>query len=237
MRRYVTHLSMCFALLGLWMPFSSPVWGIPLEQAILKPGMRVAIYCGSFDPFHKGHDAIAQEALKYADYVFPHAEQEFYHTKPWRTHYDMRQPMLDKTYKKSPKILTSSKRLIDVVRNLRNKQITLVYVLGTDNVKLLGKTFFPRFLPDAWIVHVRPGNENAEDLKNFQASSQGKPVTLIRTKSGNISSTAIRNRADGNKPENSPLVPKPVRAVIKKYNLYRTPDALKKSAQKRPAQG
>lgn len=67
---------------------------------------KIGYYIGSFDPFHKGHEAIVQEALNDLDYciVYPIWGGDIYKD---RTNVQIRLEMLFRLYKSDPKVIVT----------------------------------------------------------------------------------------------------------------------------------
>lgn len=211
---YAKRLCACLCALTF---FSVVVHALPLEQANLKPGMRVGFYTGSFDPFHKGHASIAEKALEHCDIVIVDAEQAISLSKPNRTHYTYRHQMLEAYYKEHPRVFYSIERQVDIQSLLKHKEVKIIFIVGSDYMHdLCG---YP-FAKDEFIIHMRPGHTNTKNLKKIRDSVGGKPVHLIYTDAGDISSSRMRKSFSVNKEEGLSFVPKAVQEVIKKHNLY-----------------
>lgn len=189
---------------------------IPLTQVALKEGMRIAVYPGSFDPLHKAHMAIIEAALDLdnIDYVVAYAEQEFTISKPNRTHYPLRQQMLEGVYKDHPRVLLSDDRLVDIIKTLRDHKVTVIALVGADNAS----PERAMFVADEWVVNVRPGFRDDKNIKEM-THIMGQPVTKIMAKDGTVSSSEIRKNLK-KAPQHLPVAG-PVRQIIKDEGLYK----------------
>ncbi len=202
---------------------NSTAYSIPLKNIILKEGMRIAVYPGSFDPFHKAHMAIIDEALKLdsVDYVIVYAEQEFKPSKPNRTYYPIRQKMLESVYHDHPQVLLSTERLVDIIKMLRDHKVTVIALVGADNIS--PETIM--FVADKWIVNLRPGFREDKNILEM-TDIMGQPVTKIMAKDGEVSSTKIRQLLIQSLTEASKEAPRtlpvagPVEKIIHEKGLY-----------------
>lgn len=192
---------------------------IPLKDAPIKRGMRIGVYTGSFDPFHKAHAAIIEKALTLFPFVVVHANQWYQHTKRHRTHYAIRHEMLKAMYQNHPRVLLSIERIVDVTDYLKNKKATISNILGSDNLHVTNH------YTDERCFHIRPEDRHKPEIKKLlqTKSFEGQPVTFIKTVPNSvISSTKIKARTNGQPLEDTSLVPGPVQKIIQKYKLYQT---------------
>lgn len=221
--KFVSLLILLFALLQL--PANGLAVG--LDGIQFKPGLRIGIFHGTFDPPHIGHDRVANSALASGalDYVlFVPNDLAFY--KPNATSYELRWQMSSELYADSarivvPEVLGSEKPMLDLALEWirqRAPDATFVGIIGSDNATakyeegVLYKSV-DAFI-DEWLVNLRQGERH----EGIPTSIIGKPVRQFQSNDEGISSTAVR-RALVQGDARIPLYPR-VLSFIQRHGLY-----------------
>jgi nicotinate-nucleotide adenylyltransferase len=203
----------------------------PLPEAQVPVGPRVAVFGGTFDPFHRGHRAILEAAVKAADRVLvvvagrpPHkqdaAERTAFHHRVAMTRLGVeglpRTEVLELEGRRQGPSYT-----IDTLEALSRS-----YPAGTRFLLVLGADSFQEFPTwKSWeaileratlLVAMRPGFE-IDVPPEFEGRNQ--PWESLGQVPVEVSSTALRAilAADGDVGD---LLPPAVRAYVRDHRLY-----------------
>ena len=200
--------------------------------------MNIGVMGGTFDPVHKGHLIVAEEAeslLNLNEIIFVPAGQ------PWLKRDDpitpaehrlqmLRLALADKPHFKLATLeieRTGPTYTIDTIRELRDKldkRDVLFFILGWDSLAHLPQWRDSNTLIKLCylVVAPRPGTVRP-DLKALEASipSISQRVMLMDEPEVDISGSAIRDRVARGLSIHH-LVPKEVNRYIKQHGLYVT---------------
>ncbi|MBU4269746.1 hypothetical protein KJ644_02455 [Candidatus Dependentiae bacterium] len=202
---------------------------------------KVGYYLGSFDPIHKGHEAIVKTILdkKLCDYIliYPAWGGDDYKN---RTDVKIRLKMLFSIFKNNKKVIVTKLNPLNLQKKLIKINTEYIGIIGSDlalsgqkNEKardefMSGAIVAQEYkkhthgciiaLPvKSFVVTIRNG-DNIENLNNKIGNR--KIIAKIETKFGDISSTKIRNFTKSKKSINS-LVSNNTAKIIKEYKLYK----------------
>ena len=200
--------------------------------------MNIGVMGGTFDPIHKGHIMVAEEAraqLSLAEVLFVPAG------KPWLKEDSsilvvehrvqmVRLAIADRPYFKLSTIEVNRDGptySVDTLAELRGQvsaEDGLFFILGWDSLEQL-----PRWRQPSWLIKMcylvavpRPGY-SFPDLSSLEAVIPGlsRRLTLLDRPEVDISATDIKNRvAQGLSIRH--LVPEPVIEYIRQHELYLT---------------
>ncbi len=202
---------------------------------------KVGYYLGSFDPIHKGHEAIVTTILnkKLCDYIliYPAWGGDDYKN---RTDLKIRLKMLFSIFKNNKKVIVTKLNPLNLQKKLIKIKTEYIGIIGSD-LALSGQkneTTREEFMSGAivtqeyknhthgciialpvksFVVTIRNG-DSIENLNNKIGNR--KIIAKIETNFGNISSTKVRNFTKSKKSINS-LVSNNIVNIIKKYKLYK----------------
>ena len=191
---------------------------------------RIGIFGGTFDPPHKGHLAIAEQAIKQLGldsvyfvpaYIPPHKQQ---HSSTTAQH---RMRMLKLAVRGRKKYRVSSLELkrggisytIDTLKAFKQRfpHIDFVLILGADNLEQFQSWKSPKTILQLSSLAVYK-------RKGFNCSFQDNPMkfTVLKGRMLRLSSTEIRNKIGMGLPIRT-LVPHSLVHYIKQHALYSTP--------------
>lgn len=193
--------------------------------------MKVALFGGSFDPVHKGHLAIAEEACRCCRFdrffFVPAALSPFKH--PGTVSADFRLKMLEDALKEVPDLPVEIDRSeidrgglsfsIDTIRSVRNRfpEASVTWIAGDDILPDLPRWKDPEELSRMtdFLIFRRSGGEIPVFPKGFR-------IRFLEISPIPYSSSEIRRRiADGMPPAEVPGLLPVTAAFIKNEGLYR----------------
>lgn len=193
--------------------------------------MKVALFGGSFDPVHKGHLAIAEEACRCCRFdrffFVPAALSPFKH--PGTVSADFRLKMLEEALKGVPDLPVEIDRSeidrgglsfsIDTIRSVRNRfpEASVTWIAGDDILPDLPRWKDPEELSRMtdFLIFRRSGGEIPVFPKGFR-------IRFLEISPIPYSSSEIRRRiADGMPPAEVPGLLPVTAAFIKNEGLYR----------------
>jgi nicotinate-nucleotide adenylyltransferase len=195
-----------------------------------KTMRRIGIFGGTFDPPHKGHIAIAEQAKKQLGldcvyfvpaYIPPHKHQ---HSSTSAEH-RLKMMKLAVSSKKESKVSTIELKrrgisyTVDTLQAFKQRfpKTELVLIIGADNLVQFNSWKSPKTILQLVSLAVYK-------RKGFSLPLKGSTIDFILLKGRmlRISSTEIRNRIEKGFPIRA-LVPKPIVAYIKRHSLYTIP--------------
>lgn len=203
----------------------------PRAPAPPPVGPEVAVFGGSFDPFHRGHKAICDAALKRSSRLLvivagkpPHKGDR--EVTPF--HHRVAMARLGTEGMPRTEVLEMEGRregpsyTVDTLDALRR-----LYPPGTRFHLVLGSDSFQEFplwhdwegildRADLWIA-ARPGHD-VEPPPEFEG--RNAPVTVLECPALDVSSTALRRKVRDGQPTGDDLAPAVV-AYVKDHGLYR----------------
>jgi len=198
--------------------------------------MKIGVLGGTFDPVHRGHIMMADEAMKslgLSEVILVLAGQPISKMKEKLTSAEHRLQMLHLAVAEKPYLRVSAMELerpgpsytVDTITELRKKygsQDELIFIMGWDSLAQLPNWREPgRIISICSLVAVpRPGFPRP-DLKILEKKIPGisKRVVFLEKPRIDISATDIRKKvARGESIDR--LVPAPVVEYIKKHKLY-----------------
>ena len=201
------------------------------STAVTKP-QKVAIYRGSFDPPHVGHQEVIQYCLTNmaCEKVYIVANEPNKH-KPARLDYSTRKAMLNILFQEHPHIVITDADTPALIQALRseNNSIHIVNVMGSDGALIMkdDPTDQDKFDVDSYIVIPRVSDDISAlpDRIAGKICVIGKPDEFHHQQH---SSTVIRRflsehdhfYSDGAVPSPIPIPPS-VLQIIRERNLYR----------------
>ena len=193
--------------------------------------MKIALFGGSFDPVHKGHLAIAEEACRCCRFdrffFVPAALSPFKH--PGTVSADFRLKMLEDALKGVPDLPVEIDRSeidrgglsfsIDTIRSVRNRfpEASVTWIAGDDILPDLPRWKDPEELSRMtdFLIFRRSGGEIPVFPKGFR-------IRFLEISPIPYSSSEIRRRiADGMPPAEVPGLLPVTAAFIEKEGLYR----------------
>lgn len=193
--------------------------------------MKIALFGGSFDPVHKGHLAIAEEACRCCRFdrffFVPAALSPFKH--PGTVSADFRLKMLEEALKGVPDLPVEIDRSeidrgglsfsIDTIRSVRNRfpEASVTWIAGDDILPDLPRWKDPEELSRMtdFLIFRRSGGEIPVFPKGFR-------IRFLEISPIPYSSSEIRRRiADGMPPAEVPGLLPVTAAFIKNEGLYR----------------
>lgn len=193
--------------------------------------MKIALFGGSFDPVHKGHLAIAEEACRCCRFdrffFVPAALSPFKH--PGTVSADFRLKMLEEALKGVPDLPVEIDRSeidrgglsfsIDTIRSVRNRfpEASVTWIGGDDILPDLPRWKDPEELSRMtdFLIFRRSGGEIPVFPKGFR-------IRFLEISPIPYSSSEIRRRiADGMPPAEVPGLLPVTAAFIEKEGLYR----------------
>ena len=194
-----------------------------------KTMKRIGIFGGTFDPPHKGHIAIAEQATKQLGldsvyfipaYIPPHKHQH----SSTSAHHRMKMMKLAVHGRKEFKVSTIELRrrgisyTIDTLQAFKQRfpKAELVLIIGADNLVQFNSWKSPKTILQlaALAVYKRKGF-------NLSLKECTIDFILLKGRMLRISSTEIRNRIEKGFPIRT-LVPISIFAYIKQHSLYTT---------------
>lgn len=203
--------------------------------------MNIALFGGSFDPFHRGHKRIvkALNKLDYIDkvYLMPAGQQPFKQDK-FQSFASYRLAMAELACQKLDKVKVSRFEIekkgmsytSETLEKLSKKADKLYLAIGGDSLKTLetwhdAKTIFK-------LAHIlvasRPGVSGLKKEKKYLEKKYGAKITFLKIKEKDVSSTEIRRiykYEDPDSKENKKFLKKslnkPVRKFIKQNGIYK----------------
>ena len=191
---------------------------------------RIGIFGGTFDPPHKGHIAIAEQAKKQLGldrvyfvpaYIPPH---KYLHSSTSAQH---RLKMMKLAVSRSKEFKVSTIELkrrgisytIDTLQAFKQRfpKAELVLIIGADNLLQFNLWKSPKTILQLASLAVYK-------RKSFDLSLKDNDIdfTLLKGRMLRISSTEIRKRIEKGFPIRA-LVPNPIFAYIKRHSLYTIP--------------
>jgi nicotinate-nucleotide adenylyltransferase len=188
---------------------------------------RIGIFGGTFDPPHKGHIAIAEQAKKQLglDYVYfipayipPHKYQ---HSSTSAQH-RMKMMKLAVSGRKEFKVSTIELRrrgisyTIDTLKAFKRRfpKAELVLIIGADNLAQFNSWKSPKTILQLASLAVYKRNGFSLSLKDSAID-----FILLKGRMLRVSSTEIRNRIEIGFSIRA-LVPNPIVLYIKRHSLY-----------------
>jgi nicotinate-nucleotide adenylyltransferase len=199
--------------------------------------VKVGVIGGTFDPPHRGHLAVAQEArtqLKFGRVIFIPAGQPWLKTEMPVSPAEDRFEMVRLAIAPFPYFEISRTEIdrsgpsytYDTVKELRaglNREVELFFLLGWDSLSQLPRWHeATRLVQMCRLVAVpRPGY-GRPDLDELEKAIPGitSRVTMLDIPEINISATEIRQRVTGGL-STADLVPAAVERYISEHGLYR----------------
>ncbi len=224
--------------------FAPRLEDIPLEQLT---GKKIGYYIGSFDPLHRGHQAVIDHALKQLDYVilYPVPGGDTYKN---RADFSVRQQMMEAVYKLDPRVILTRLTPAGIQERFKTLigKVEIVGIVGSDNVndqlnspdkdkisamfmrgtaipaKHAGTTFGALMaLPaTSFIVNLR----NEDDLTHLHGMFGDRPIRdLVKFEPpvSHFSSTQVRAAVKQDQPI-AEMVATPVQEVIQEHKLYKS---------------
>lgn len=200
----------------------------------LKPGVRVALYGGSFDPPHLGHLVVAKwvsQLPEVCDFVMfmPNLQNPLKIRKP--TPFETRFRMLNSLVFTTPKVtITNIQQVypeldhtIDVLEKFKEEFPGVIFkpLIGTDCFRQLGEwKDGDKILQDYGVI-VYPRREIKEESTDLLPyASLPKISRILDAPMIELSSTQIRNWISEGK-DVSTIVPRSVLEIIEEEKLYR----------------
>jgi nicotinate-nucleotide adenylyltransferase len=205
---------------------------VPAGEEVVKIG----VFGGTFDPVHRGHLAIAEEARKslgIAEVILVPAGQPVSEKKDPVSPAADRLEMLRLAVAGKPYLKVSTLELerpgpsytVDTIAEIcrqRGGKDVICFILGWDSLAQVGKWHEPeRIISLCYLVAVpRPGWPRP-DLKVLEKKVPGicKRLVLLEKPRLDISATVIRHMAADGKPIDA-MVPRPVAEYIRQHRLY-----------------
>ena len=230
-------MHLCFIFLKIVLVVGTCILeGIPLDQATIADNSIIAVYNGTFDPFHKGHEQVVDTILteKHADYVVITNVDHLNFEKPFRSSKELRQLMIDTLYADNPQVLTCNSWYHPALDYLLEQfpSCQLVGVMGSDSFLGYKRRPFSGRKPKVqhWLVATRAEHEHNQELNN-SVELHGTPITLlsIHDITKRCSSRKIRQylhehpefyTQDSAVPINKLPLSESVQAMIKTFQLY-----------------
>lgn len=193
--------------------------------------MQIAIFGGSFNPPHFGHQIISQQVLQFTPVkevwltpCYTHTFDKQLASSQHRA--EMTKMITKKNIKYSHAEIENqlSGETIDLMNLLKNQypEHDFSFVLGSDNLKKFKQwqDWDKLVSQHTFYIFPRPGFDY--QLKNYNLDNPEYKFKLIKNSllvKSNISSTIIRQRIKNNLSIRN-LVPNKVRKYIKQKNLY-----------------
>lgn len=201
--------------------------------------MNIGVLGGTFDPVHRGHLIVAEEArtrLDLAEIIFVPAGQPWLKVNSHITPAEHRVAMVRLAIKGKPYFKLSTMEIerpgpsytVDTMAELKNQfgeKVELFFILGCDSF-----TEFPRWHQPARLITLcrlvvvpRPGCP-PPDLNGLETALPGLSAraVLLDKPEVDISATGIRERVARGL-SLADLVPRPVEKYIKQHKLYQVP--------------
>ncbi len=198
-------------------PITSSIIASSLHDINFNYSHKVGVYIGSFDPLHKGHEAIINMVLdQYCDYVIVVADDYVNPKKPHRTAYHIRQKMLRAAFANQPRVIICDINQEQLLHYLRPKNVQLYGILGSD---CAFEQTVSDFIAPHWIIV--PRKEHEQHLQGMQTLS-GSPVIIAPFYSVDISSTLIKQKIQQGLPIDNYELSPAVMQVIIEHQLYRS---------------
>ena len=191
---------------------------------------RIGIFGGTFDPPHKGHIAIAEQAKRQLGldcvwfipaYIPPHKHQH----SPTSAQHRLKMIKLAISGRKKFKISAIELKrrgisyTIDTLKVFKQQfpEAELVLIIGADNLSQFNAWKSPRTILQLASLAVYK-------RKGFNPSLKDSAIDFILLKGRmlRVSSTEIRNRIEKGLPIRA-LVPNPIVLYIKRHSLYTIP--------------
>jgi len=191
---------------------------------------RIGIFGGTFDPPHKGHIAIAEQAKRQLGldcvwfipaYIPPHKHQH----SPTSAQHRLKMIKLAVSGRKKFKISAIELKrrgisyTIDTLKVFKQQfpEAELVLIIGADNLSQFNAWKSPRTILQLASLAVYK-------RKGFNPSLKDSAIDFILLKGRmlRVSSTEIRNRIEKGLPIRA-LVPNPIVLYIKRHSLYTIP--------------
>jgi nicotinate-nucleotide adenylyltransferase len=190
--------------------------------------MKIGIYGGTFDPPHKGHIAIAEQAIKQLGldcvyfipaYIPPHKQQ---HSSTMAQH---RLSMIKLAVRGKKGLKVSTIELmrrgisytIDTLKEFKKRfpEAELVLIIGADNLAQFNSWKSPKTILTLAVLAVYK-------RKGFNQSLRDNEIDFILLKGRmlRVSSTEIRNKIEIGFPIRE-LVPHSIVLYIKQHSLYK----------------
>jgi cytidyltransferase-like protein len=213
-------------------------FGIDLHKASLRQldGKKIAYFNGSFDPFHKGHEAVVNALKNHADFILIYVNDGQSSRKPNRLPKKFRQQMVNDLYHDDPLVLTTShdgytlQSLLgslkdtefvaavgaDVIDEMKDHpDVDKIYHRGTKLLPHEGRTSKAAM----FVIKTEKFLAFQRDGKKLPKKLFDRNIVAVDIKTPNISATQIRENLRKNNVI-SHLVSKPVENIIRENNLY-----------------
>lgn len=226
-------------LLAFWM---LPLQALVLEEIDLRitlQNRRVGYFVGSFDPFHKAHEAIAETALSLdlCDYVLIHPVWggDIYKV---RSDISIRLEMLFALYEHHPHVIVSKYNPKELQNALVDIECNYIGVIGSDTALYLSKSpetslvyMTGKKIPEEYETHtwgscmalkadvfIMALRQN-DDISSLNGFLRERPIiqTFEIGSKNSLSSTFLKANLDSI----SEIVSPPVEKVIRKHGLFK----------------
>ncbi len=217
-------------------------WGEYLENFPTRTfdHKKIIYYNGSFDPFHKGHEAMVAQAKNRADYVIVYANCGKSSRKPNRTAHSSRHKMLDALYAEDPQVILTHLDGYQAQQYLRQiKGATFYALIGSDVIQeFKGHEDVDKIFHRGTPLQPHEGQEskvgmflvNAKSLYAVSREAESLPKTFLGDrpilplggKTPSVSSTLIRKKYQAGE-DISALLSPAVLKIIQQEKLYQKP--------------
>lgn len=234
--------------------FFSSLNGLVLEEidsleSILQ-NKKVGYFVGSFDPFHKAHEAIVESSLNLCDYIIVHPVWggDIYKV---RSSVDIRLDMLFALYQNHPKVIVTrlTPKALQNALTVPGKPRRTPAFTGTHFIGIVGSdtALYLAPNPETPLVYMTGLEIAAEYAEHTWGSCMALPVEsfIIALRAGDniaalgdaidirpiitfidiqdvctLSSTALKTALRKNEEINQ-IVSPPIREIIERFNLYK----------------
>ncbi|HEU4887819.1 MAG TPA: nicotinate-nucleotide adenylyltransferase [Thermoanaerobaculia bacterium] len=201
--------------------------------------MKIGIYGGTFDPFHRGHletALAARDTMQWDRIIFVPAfvqpfKQDRTFASPYHRFAMIAAATIDRDFLFASSVELERGRVSYTVETLEELRAqhpgdTLDWVIGDDNLEKLHEWKSPDRIFELanFAVLVRSGREVPADLASRVCDPDRRPAHGAISFAGNpivtVSSTEVRQRVEDGQSIDE-LVPPPVSRYIHHYGLYR----------------